>query len=583
MESVRQLMDNMVMKQWFFFAVAILVAAFAWQESAFAANRRHGSEPTDSVRAKAERSRRMLCDGDLDGAVEQWLSAEDVYKKIRLKKNKRNIERLISMSNDINSLSDTIFGTLFRNRDYAAIQNAVKMRKVAKWYDEPYTSYLWSFKKQESVYPIYSAGYGNSGDKFVAGDTVGVGVKMYLEYLYKVKNSDPYWRSHDARVNNVYSVLPLMDKDACDAAELYWKWYRYERINPHASETVFVQKQYEAKYGVKYGWDLTKIYGPMYSDYAETLIRHFWLDEEWLFDRLCLLDLRLGIRYAKMYGYNNLYAKAIAPERPEEAFEISGNPEYLKRHQRNLGKWNFTEIEYQKVRAGFDNWDSFYAFIKGREKDIAFRNELREMKRRRDERYEQARRRERADEVKRRDKTVLDDYKPRVAKAMSNDDYLGAERLAKEALGKMSGGDAYLYYACAYAYYKKTLDFDLGTQENAHEYFLAYRNEAQHLVEMCNRSLNLDSTSSNDAYFVRGLAYIVLGYTDSAISDFERLSARSDETGAVSCYNIGIAAKNAKRWSSAIEAFKRARERSSSDSIRSKSLTHIKTCQEKLK
>lgn len=321
----------------------------------------------------------------------------------------------------------------------------------------------------------------------------------------------------------------------------------------------------------------------MYSDYAETLIRHFWLDEEWLFDRLCLLDLRLGIRYAKMYGYNNLYAKAIAPERPEEAFEISGNPEYLKRHQRNLGKWNFTEIEYQKVRAGFDNWDSFYAFMKGREKDVAFERELKAMERRRDERYEQARRRERADEAKRRDKTVLDDYKPRVAKAMSNDDYLGAERLAGEALGKMSGGDAYLYYVRAYAYYKKTLDFDLGTHENAHEYFLAYRNEAHHLVEMCNRSLNLDSTSSNDAYFVRGLAYIVLGYTDSAISDFERLSARSDETGAVSCYNIGIAAKNAKRWSAAIEAFKRARERSSSDSIRSKSLTHIKTCQEKLK
>ena len=48
-------------------------------------------------------------------------------------------------------------------------------------------------------------------------------------------------------------------------------------------------------------------------------------------------------------------------------------------------------------------------------------------------------------------------------------------------------------------------------------------------------------------------------------------------------HHIGIAAKNAKRWGSAIEAFKRARERSSSESMRSESLTHIKSCREKLK
>ncbi|MGN0092641.1 MAG: hypothetical protein ACI35M_06185, partial [Alistipes sp.] len=296
-----------------------------------------------------------------------------------------------------------------------------------------------------------------------------------------------------------------------------------------------------------------------------------------------MLNRELAAKYAKMYGYTQLYAKAIASERPEEAFEISGNSEYLKQHQQNLSKWNMSEIEYQRRRAACDSWDEFYSQIKEHERAVANLYRVRQENRRREERNAQIRERERKAEIQQRDKSVLDDYKPRVAKAMSNGDYLGAERLAKEALGKMGGGDAYLYYVCAEAYYKKTLDFDLGTHENAHEYFLAYRNEAQHLVEMCNRSLNLDSTSSNDAYFVRGIAYTVLGYTDLAISDFKLLSARSDETGAVACYNIGIAAKNAKRWSAAIEAFKQARERSSSDSVRSKSLTHIKTCQEKMK
>ncbi|MGN0006739.1 MAG: hypothetical protein ACI35T_01425 [Alistipes sp.] len=584
------------MKQRLFFAVAIFIAAFAWQDSVCAANRKYGSDLTDSVRINIDCSRRMLDSGDLNGACNSWLAADRLLYRLggsdRLKKNKKNIELVSALCKDVNSLSDTILGILFRNRDYAMLQAVDKTRKATRWRDYPYSD------KNGCIAPAYTKTYGRSvtDKQVIAGDTTGIDVQQYMYYLSKTRRLHLDYDCKKQEAIGAESVLPLMDKDACDAAALYWKWYGKCCVAPYASETIYFQKQYEAKYGTKYGWDLTKIYGPMYSDYARRLITTFWFDKlriyderykAWedcyMFDKLCVLDRELAARYAKMYGYTKLYAKAIASERPEEAFEISGNSEYLKQHQQNLSKWNMSEMEYQRRRAACGSWDEFYSQIKDHERDVANLYRVQQENRRREERNAQIRERERKAEIQQRDKSVLDDYKPRVAKALSSGDYLGAERLAKEALGKMGGGDAYLYYVCAEAYYRKTLDFDLGTHENAHEYFRAYRNEAQHLVEMCNRSLNLDSTSSNGAYFVRGIAYTVLGSTDLAISDFKLLSARSDETGAVACYNIGIAAKNAKRWSAAIEAFKQARERSSSDSIRSKSLTHIKTCQEKMK
>lgn len=643
---------GMIMKRCFLLVAVLTITAAASHDCAFARADRAGFRLADSVRGRVECSRRMLAAGDLNGAFEQWLAADgflyrlsgddlkkmkrlskkDVKKHMKkhlLKNNRKNVEMLSGLCRDVNNLSDTILGTLFRNRDYARLQRAEKRRRAIRWSEDSYGYSRWglatpiALKEYGSDWPEYPIDV-----KFDVGDTAGVDVEQYLYFLRKLRHvkvdnrlygksvysygegSYYYIGLEKRKEKGVFFELPLMDKEACAAAELYWKWFEKFVDAADAPETVYLQKQYEAKYGGKYGWDLTKIYGPMYSDYAGRLIKKFWLDDlrvvvtdhtrhdkrdhtkygreddyEYrnMFGPLCRLDRRLAARYAKMYGYKDLYAEAISVWRPEEAFEISENSEYLKLHQENLKKWNMTEDEYQRSRASFGSWDEFYSYIEIRERNIARSRQAEAESRRRSERDAQMRENERRAEARQYDKVIADEYKPRIVSAMSKGDYSGAERLANEALDKMKGGDAYMYYVLAHAYYRKTLDFDLGAHENAHEYFRAYRSEALRLVEMCNRSLGLDGSSSNDAYFIRGLAYVVLGYTDSAISDFERLSDRPGETGAAACYNIGIAAKNAKRWGSAIEAFKRARERSSSESMRSESLTHIKSCREKLK
>lgn len=607
------------MKRCFLLVAVLTFGTVASHDYAFAKADNTSLRLTDSVRCRVECSRRMLAAGDLNGAFEQWLAADEFLyqlsgdelweqynykknavkkhmKKNLLKKNRKNIEVLSELCHNVNNLSDTILGTLLRNHDYARLQRAEKRRKAIRWSCDSYGYSRWGLATPLAI-TRYGAGWREYAVdvKFDVGDTAGVDAEQYLYFLKQLRSVHLSTTSREG-LKGVFYELPLMNKVACDAADLYWKWFEKFSCAPDAPETLYLQKQYEAKYGRKYGWDLAKIYGPMYSDYAGRLIKTFWLNDLRVFDHkhevwrdcnmfyhLCELDRGLAAKYAKMYDYRRLYAEAISVERPEEAFEISDNPEYLKQHQKNLTKWDMTEDEYQRRRTSFGSWDEFYSYIEIHERNIAHSRQMEAENRRRSERDAQMRESERRDEVRRYDKVIVDEYKPRIVSAMSKGDYSGAERLTNEALGKMKGGDAYMYYICAYAYYKRTLDFDLDAHENAYEYFRAYRNEALRLVEMCNRSLDLDRTSSNDAYFIRGLAYIALGHTDSAISDFERLSDRPGETGAAACYNIGIASKNAKRWESAIEAFKRARERSSSESMRSQSLTHIKTCREKMK
>ena len=110
----------------------------------------------DSVRGRVECSRRMLAAGDLNGAFEQWLAADgflyrlsgddlkkmkrlskkDVKKHMKkhlLKNNRKNVEMLSGLCRDVNNLSDTILGTLFRNRDYARLQRAEKRRRAIRW------------------------------------------------------------------------------------------------------------------------------------------------------------------------------------------------------------------------------------------------------------------------------------------------------------------------------------------------------------------------------------------------------------------------------------------------------------------
>lgn len=172
--------------------------------------------------------------------------------------------------------------------------------------------------------------------------------------------------------------------------------------------------------------------------------------------------------------------------------------------------------------------------------------------------------------------------KRQVVAYISRNDWAGADRCAAEALSEMPGGDAYLYFVRAKAYYMRNLDFQSKDDENVAAYFNAYRQEAQHLVELCNKSINMDKSSGNEAYFIRGLAYIVLKMPNEAAADFKRFMAGAPTFKASCYYNIGIAYKNAQWWRDALDNFKLARQYYTDKENIEKCLKKIKACQEKI-
>lgn len=172
--------------------------------------------------------------------------------------------------------------------------------------------------------------------------------------------------------------------------------------------------------------------------------------------------------------------------------------------------------------------------------------------------------------------------KRQVVAYISRNDWEGADRFAAQALCGMPGGDAYLYFVRAKAYYMRNLDFKNKEDEDVTAYFNAYRQEAQHTVELCNKSINMDKSSGNEAYFIRGLAYIILKIPDNAVADFKRFMSGAPTFKASCYYNIGIAYKNAKRWSEARDNFKLARQYYTDKENVEKCLKKIKACQDKI-
>ena len=539
---------------------------------------RVGSEYTDDIQSKLSQARSLIKEGNVEEILASIQSVNKSLKALpRIKYNRKNYELLLSLCKQANELQEDFLIMLWKNSNYKMIQDICFSTSEIplNWsthrgkQNRCYVSYNWDGDNWYVSYAPFS---------FSDKGTESKDLKEYLEDLKKLRNSC----LRGLELKSIRTSLSLMNSDAADAARAFWKWYELYINKQFGSDTIYYQEQYKAKYFGKYGWDLYKIYGPMYSVYATKLIEEFWLKFDGRFSKLCDLDKTLAAKYAKQSGKTGYYAQAIHKERPEEAFELTGNKDYLKYHQTNLKKWGMDETEYQKLRSTYFNWDSFYA-------DMLFyedlhRMELQEQERKNREAREREYQREyqRKQQAKERDKIILAEYKPNIIKAMSNKDYKSAERLASEALGKMSDGDAYLYYVEACAIYKNNLDFNLGIDEDATDYFKAYRSEAQKVVNKCTQSIQLDPSVSNDAYLYRGLAHIILGNTDKAISDFKNLTSRGNENAAVSYYNIGIASYNARRWNAAIDAFKEARSRSNSEELRSDCLTYIKKCQQKL-
>lgn len=175
------------------------------------------------------------------------------------------------------------------------------------------------------------------------------------------------------------------------------------------------------------------------------------------------------------------------------------------------------------------------------------------------------------------------EYKRQIMPYLASKDWEGADRFAAEALAELPEGDAFLYLVRAKAYFKQNLDFEVSDNENMTEYFRAYRSEAERLAELCRKSIVCDSSDGNEAYFYRGMAYIVLGRADAAAADFKRCARGNEALKAVCYYNIGTAYKNAGRYSPALEQFKLARQYYTAADKKEQCLQRIKECQQKIK
>lgn len=174
------------------------------------------------------------------------------------------------------------------------------------------------------------------------------------------------------------------------------------------------------------------------------------------------------------------------------------------------------------------------------------------------------------------------EYKRQIMPYITSNDWNEADKFAAEALSNLPEGDAFLYYVRAKAYYLNNLDFEVEDSENMTDYFKAYRREAEHLAELCRKSISCDPSDGNEAYFYRGLAYIVLGRANDAANDFMRCARGNESIKAVCYYNIGIAYKNAGRYNAALDQFKNARQYFSDADNKERCLRKIKECQQKI-
>lgn len=187
-----------------------------------------------------------------------------------------------------------------------------------------------------------------------------------------------------------------------------------------------------------------------------------------------------------------------------------------------------------------------------------------------------------AEEQRAKAHSMAAEYKRQIMPYITSNDWNEADKFAAEALSNLPEGDAFLYYVRAKAYYLNNLDFEVEDSENMTDYFKAYRREAEHLAELCRKSITCDPSDGNEAYFYRGLAYIVLGRANDAANDFMRCARGNESIKAVCYYNIGIAYKNAGRYNAALDQFKNARQYFSDADNKERCLRKIKECQQKI-
>ncbi len=292
------------------------------------------------------------------------------------------------------------------------------------------------------------------------------------------------------------------------------------------------------------------------------------------------------------------YANIISSYRPEEAQSISEFSHYMKHHEENLLRWNFTEEEYLSEREKYNDWDSFYSAMDLRAEQNAARyaeikrqqkleaERIAEAKRIEDERQAEIRREaeaRRIAELNSERAKIIDAYKPLIEKELSANEYSKADSLANEAIYKSGGGNAYLYAVKAQCY----CELNFPDEEDIEIYdvesmFNAYSKEAEELLKLADKALNYDPYCGM-ANLYKGIACIRLRRPLEAVDALKAaLPYYYNHSKGVCYYNLGVAYGNAGMYKEAVENMKEAYKHLSVDRLKRKALSQIEKYGKKL-
>lgn len=237
------------------------------------------------------------------------------------------------------------------------------------------------------------------------------------------------------------------------------------------------------------------------------------------------------------------------------------------------------------------DWSGSAAKIKSewRQKELRkrayeLRDKIRDEERETEARAEAERQKAEAERLRQEQRrAVAGDFallKRQAVQAAAKGDWEQAENKAFEA-NKLINDDAYIHMLLTESYYNRSIRLDDLNDKDVGATFKAYRSEAQRLVNMASKSIRLDGSSSNKAYFWRGIGYIVLGRGNcsNAVADFRRYMQGVPQEKGRCYYNIGIAYKNSENYRDALEAFKLARANTSNEKINKDAMKRIIECQ----
>lgn len=270
---------------------------------------RVGSEYTDDIQSKLSQARSLIKEGNVEEILASIQSVNKSMKALpRIKYNRKNNELLLSLCKQANELQEDFLILLWKDSNYKMIQDICfsSSEILLNWHVPPRGT-------QNRIYVSYDRDYYNNYYNYYTRVTFSFSdkgteskdLKEYLEDLNYLRNSC----LKSLELKSIRTTLPRMDSDAADAARAFWKWYELYINKQFGSDTIYYQEQYKAKYFEKYGWDLHKIYGPMYSFYATKLIEEFWLKSDDTFSKLCGLDKTLAAKYAMQSGKTGYYAQ----------------------------------------------------------------------------------------------------------------------------------------------------------------------------------------------------------------------------------------------------------------------------------